>query len=236
MVSSHSHSSKGMQEKWFEDGYWYKTDYFGGEAETEYLVAQFLKAAQIDGFIDYELVNPYTCRSKDFAPFPTQFITFYRLCKYKNISDEEINRISRLAAGEQLDFIFKVLSEEGFLREFLELKFAQLFEIDRLVLNNDRHWNNFGILRTGETSRLLTLFDFGSGLLSNNINVGAPEHIRIRKIKARTVSSSFNKQCALLPEYRFSIDSDFIKWLEERQTDKAKLFLRRLQTLGYIED
>ena len=40
-------SSKGTQEKWLKDDYFYKRDFFGGEAEAEFLVSEFLKSCGI---------------------------------------------------------------------------------------------------------------------------------------------------------------------------------------------
>ena len=41
-------SSKGTQEKWLKDDYFYKRDFFGGEAEAEFLVSEFLKSCGIE--------------------------------------------------------------------------------------------------------------------------------------------------------------------------------------------
>ena len=43
-------SSKGTQEKWLKDDYFYKRDFFGGEAEAEFLVSEFLKSCGIEDY------------------------------------------------------------------------------------------------------------------------------------------------------------------------------------------
>ena len=50
-------SSKGTQEKWLKDDYFYKRDFFGGEAEAEFLVSEFLKSCGIKDYIPYEKVE-----------------------------------------------------------------------------------------------------------------------------------------------------------------------------------
>lgn len=47
-------SSKGTQEKWLKDDYFYKRDFFGGEAEAEFLVSEFLKSCGIEDYVPYE--------------------------------------------------------------------------------------------------------------------------------------------------------------------------------------
>lgn len=39
--------SKGLQKKWEENGYWFKKDYWGGEAITEHLISSLLISAGV---------------------------------------------------------------------------------------------------------------------------------------------------------------------------------------------
>ena len=53
-------SSKGNQEKWLEDGYWYKLDQFGYEALAEVMTSKLLEFSNIEKgtpfkFVRYEM-------------------------------------------------------------------------------------------------------------------------------------------------------------------------------------
>ena len=53
-------SSKGNQEKWLEDGYWYKLDQFGYEALVEVMTSKLLEHSNIESetpftFVRYEM-------------------------------------------------------------------------------------------------------------------------------------------------------------------------------------
>ena len=122
----------------------------------------------------------------------------------------------------------KELAEFGFSEAELDSIFARLFEIDRLTLNVDRHWNNFGIIFSkDEPPYLLTLFDFGYSL-GVTFPRTMPTHVAIRKSKAMTVSKSFDKQCELAGAFSFDIQESFIEFLKNRKTREAHIFLSRI--------
>ena len=47
-------SSKGNQEKWYDDGWWYKLDQFGYEALTETLVSRLLEHSNIEQYTAWQ--------------------------------------------------------------------------------------------------------------------------------------------------------------------------------------
>lgn len=231
-------TSKGYQRKWVKDGYWYKEDNWGGEAEVEWLVSEFLKACGEQGYLSYELVNPYTCRSSDFVQ-GGEFVTFMRLLTKLGYTEKDLKPIYRGSPRERLDFIFEVLrAEYGFTDAYLVREFSRMFELDRLILNTDRHWHNFGILKLQNGGAILvTLFDHGCALGVNNpkvnrtkANLKALRELEMRS-KARMVSTGFKKQCDLLPEYRFRVPVEFTTWLESLDSVWAIRFRLRLKFL-----
>ena len=139
-------SSKGTQEKWLKDDYFYKRDFFGGEAEAEFLVSEFLKSCGIKDYIPYEKVGSDLCRSQNFIPEGGSFVTMFRLLQQRGYTESDIEQIAKKQPQEQYNFLKKELAEIGFSEAELDSIFARLFEIDRLTLNVDRHWNNFGII------------------------------------------------------------------------------------------
>lgn len=221
-------SSKGTQEKWKKDDYFYKRDSFGGEAEAEYLVSQFLEACAISDYVSYEKIGPDLCRSKSFIPKEGRFLTMYRYLQQQGFSEREIEVHSKGLPEVQYEFLKAQLQKLGFTNEYLDYEFGRLFEIDRLTLNVDRHWNNFGIIfpKNG-LPKLLTLFDFGYAL-GVAFPKTMPNHVIVRKSKAVTISKSFDKQCVFGKKFRFNIPDDFIVFLKGRGTRESELFLNRI--------
>lgn len=227
-------SSKGSQDKWQKGNYFYKRDYFGGEAEAEFLVSEFFRQCGIKDYVAYEKVGPDLCRSKNFIPEDGTFITMYRLLQQSGVSDRSIEATGKLPAAEQYLFLKHHLQSCGFSDDVIDHEFARLFEIDRLTLNVDRHFNNFGVLFVGgKPKKLITLFDFGYALGVTFART-TPDFVIVRKSKARTIGRSFDKQCNVLPAYRFNIPMEFRNFLEQRGTREADLFLQNIKT--YYKD
>lgn len=44
-------SSKGNQFKWFEDDFWYKADYLGYEALSEFLISRLLQKSNVNAIL-----------------------------------------------------------------------------------------------------------------------------------------------------------------------------------------
>ena len=108
----------------------------------------------------------------------------------KGYTESDIEQIAKKQPQEQYNFLKKELAEIGFSEAELDSIFARLFEIDRLTLNVDRHWNNFGIIfPKDEPPYLLTLFDFGYSL-GVTFPRTMPTHVATRKSKAMTVSKA----------------------------------------------
>lgn len=118
----------------------------------------------------------------------------------------------------------------GFSIDYLNYHFSRMFTIYALVLNVDRHWNNFGVLKSpsGEL-RLLTLFDFGFSL-GVTVPKTIPRSLVKRKSKAKTVSTSFSKQLELVPKFKLEVDEGFLAWVSCRPTSEAQMFAKRLKS------
>lgn len=152
----------------------------------------------------------------------------FRLLQQRGYTESDIEQIAKKQPQEQYNFLKKELAEIGFSEAELDSIFARLFEIDRLTLNVDRHWNNFGIIFSkDEPPYLLTLFDFGYSL-GVTFPRTMPTHVAIRKSKAMTVSKSFDKQCELAGAFSFDIQESFIEFLKNRKTREAHIFLSRI--------
>lgn len=222
-------SSKGTQDKWSDGEFYFKRDRYGGEAEAEYLVSVFLFYQNFDDFIRYEKVSEDICKSPNFIPNGGSFITFYRLLQQKGYTDEKINQLGSLQPKQQLDFIYSILLELGFSKDYLNYTFSRLFAMDSLVLNVDRHWNNFGIIAYNSGALdLLTLFDFGYSL-GVTFSSTTPDHIIRKKSKSSTVAKNFNTQNSLVSPFNFNVSDEFINFLESRGTREARIFRQRIK-------
>lgn len=163
-------SSAGTQPKFYENGFWYKLDRLGYESIAEELSSMVLARSNADDFVIYErcLINERNgCRSANFLRPGESFISFQRL--YELYSDISLQgRITMMDSTKErirfvLDFVYKHtdLDCSGYLSKTLNL--------DCLILNADRHFNNLGIIANSETGTFRTapIFDHGNALLSD---------------------------------------------------------------------
>ena len=138
-------SSKGNQEKWLEDGYWYKLDQFGYEALAEVMTSKLLE------FSNIEKETPFT-----FLRYEMQIINLHGFERVACVSKNFLKKNQSIIT----------VSEITGLKEFPRY-LTLLFEIDSLILNDDRHLNNIAVIREGNKYDYCPIFDNGAGLLSN---------------------------------------------------------------------
>ena len=171
-------SSKGNQEKWLEDGYWYKLDQFGYEALAEVMTSKLLEFSNIEKetpftFVRYEMqiINLHgfervACVSKNFLKKNQSIVTVNTL--FKKHSDISIKKkLARLPSDKKrVEYLANTISEITGLNDFPKY-LTLLFEIDSLILNDDRHLNNIAVIKTENGYDYCPIFDNGAGLLSN---------------------------------------------------------------------
>lgn len=199
-------SSKGNQEKWRDEGRWYKLDQFGYEGLAETAISRLLEYSNIETdtpfrFVRYrmERMNVHGkdrsgCSSADFLQPGYSIITLSHLFKQDGRPLKDV--LPRLPSDRKR---IAWLAEETAALTGLE-HFPQyltlLFETDALFLNDDRHLNNIAVLEKGGRFDYCPIFDNGAGLLSNVQT--APMDIDpaalIRTVKARPLNTTFNRQ------------------------------------------
>lgn len=117
-------SSKGNQNKWFDEGIWYKEDSLGYESLAEVLVSSLLKKSNAGAFVTYEYeeienggIRHQGCRAKDFLePEDDKLISVERLFQaFFTIRDVE-----DILAG------FRGIYEEAVLERICEVMRIQL--------------------------------------------------------------------------------------------------------------
>lgn len=234
-----SGSSDGTQSKYYKDGYWYKSDLVGNEGEVEYLCSGILQFSNLDKneYVVYEQINMNGrngCRSKNFLKENESFITFDRL--HKNTTGISMHKkISGFDKTEEqakyvIDFI-KAICEID-VREYL----SKVFTLDYIILNEDRHFNNLGIIMNEDGEyRTAPIFDNGKSLLNGNFSVKSnlPISENVKRVIARPFGGTHKKQYELFGKgFDLNIDNA-IKWVKSQSDSNTKdILLYQLAVFG----
>lgn len=159
-------SSKGTQEKYYKDSYWYKVDRCGNEGVAEFLASLVLECSSVDDFVKYDVctINGRSgCRSANFLHNGEEFFTFQNIYSLY-YGGSLINRISEYQEVERrIDFVIGFINRvtgvdvSGYLSRVLSL--------DMLLLNEDRHFHNLGVIRSESGYKAAPIFDNGYSLL-----------------------------------------------------------------------
>ena len=171
-------SSKGNQEKWLDGACWYKADEFGYEALAEVLTSKILELSNIENktpfsFVRYEMervnihkVERTACISNNFLKKDASIITLSGLLS-KELSSSLKSKLERLPSDKQrLQYLVRETEAITGLKDF-DKYLTLLFEIDSLILNDDRHLNNIAVIEEKGRFSYCPIFDNGAGLLSN---------------------------------------------------------------------
>ena len=196
-------TSEGTQIKFHRDDYWYKLDSFGGEGIAEELCSKILTFSSLTDkeYVCYEsglINNSKGCRSHNFLKNGEEFITLYRF--YQLMTGEKLNDKTNLldTPRERADFVL------NFFQNTIDLDlskyFAKIFTLDYIILNEDRHFNNLGFIRSADGCyREAPIFDNGKSLLVGNhsVNWRLPLAENVKRTIARPFSGSFQKNMEL---------------------------------------
>lgn len=200
-------SSKGNQEKWLEDDRWYKLDQFGYEALAETFTSLLLEQSNIESdtpfhFTRYrmEKLNVHGrdrtgCSSENFLQPGQSIVTLSHLFK-QHLGGSLKKVLERLPSDKKrIAYLAETTAELTGLQEFPKY-LTLLFEIDALVLNDDRHLNNISVLSQNGRFDYCPIFDQGAGLLSNTQM--SPMDIMpkalITALRAHPFHTTFNRQ------------------------------------------
>lgn len=199
-------SSKGNQEKWQDNGRWYKLDQFGYEGLAEVTVSNLLKLSSIEHntpfkFVRYspEIINAHGidrtgCSSKNFLKKGQSIVTLSHL--FRSYGMPLIDSLSRLTSDKRrIAFIAEKTAELTGLDMFPQY-LTLIFETDALFLNNDRNLNNIAVLECNGKYDYCPIFDNGAALLSNMMDYPMnidPEAL-IKSVHARPLNTTFNRQ------------------------------------------
>lgn len=171
-------SSKGNQEKWCENNVWYKLDQFGYEALAEAVASKILEKSNIEAdtpftFVRYDVekVNVHNiartaCVSENFLNSGNAIVTINKLIS-NNLDTSLLHKLSKFNSDKKrIQYIVDITTEITGLKCF-DKYLTLLFEIDSLIMNDDRHLNNIAVLENNGKFDYCPIFDNGAGLLSN---------------------------------------------------------------------
>ena len=171
-------SSKGNQEKWLENGTWYKLDQFGYEALAEVMTSNLLEHSNIESetpftFVRYEMKKVKVhgrertaCASKNFLKNGQSILTVNAL--FRQLSNQPLTKqLAKLPSDKKrMEYLAHSVKEMTGLADFGEY-LETLFAVDALILNDDRHLNNIAVIEENGSFSYCSIFDNGAGLLSN---------------------------------------------------------------------
>lgn len=238
-------SSDGSQIKYYKDNKWYKIDNCGGEGESEYLSSILLSCTNLDSdkYVQYDktLVNDKPgAVSNDFRKSPEdEFITLYRL--YKNVHGRDLASVTA-----KMDYDDAIMYVINFVRNQVGLDIttylANTFWLDAIILNTDRHFNNYGIIMSNDDYREAPIFDNGKSLLTGYKDVlndyVSNDSIKdaIKNVYAKSFSPSFDINYRFLKDYcTIKLDKTLImeKLQGEEETLQRNVLLYQLQNIEF---
>lgn len=231
-------TSDGTQLKFYKNGFWYKEDNEGCEGEVEYLVSKLLtfsdlKAYEYVVYEQGELNGKSGCRSKTFLGEEESFVTLERL--HNNVAGmplfEKIKKFKGI--DESAPYVL------NFIKETVGLDvtdyFKKVFTLDYIVLNEDRHYHNLGIIMDGnEKYRVAPIFDNGKSLLNCNLSINRelPMEENVKRVVARPFSGSHK---TMFDYFGKGFELDFksaLSWLEsEPESFYKNVLIYRLNQL-----
>lgn len=200
-------SSKGNQEKWCDDNIWYKLDQFGYEALAEAATSEILEKSNIENdtlfkFVRYsiEKVNVHhadriACTSTNFLKQGEAIITLNKLLS-SNIEVSLTEKLSRLSSDKKrIQYLVDATKEITGLADF-DRYLTLLFEIDSLIMNDDRHLNNIAVIEKNGKFDYCPVFDNGAGLLSNTqiYRMDIEPKGFMKNLLARPFNMTFNRE------------------------------------------
>lgn len=231
-------SSKGTQDKYYDNGYWYKINSKGYEGLSEYLVSKFLSCTNIDNYVTYEkcTINGKSgCRSYNFLNPNENFISFQRLFEIYHGGNLSEVIIPLDNPKDRIDYTINFIKDiTGFdVRNYL----SKVLTLDMITLNIDRHFNNLGLTVDSQkgTYKEAPIFDNGAALFSN-YSIFNPKNSfdeNLTEAFALPFSSDFEfqvKECGL---YEFSIDYNKLESILSNEPNSRAIEVLKTQTRRY---
>ena len=217
-----SGTSDGTQDKYYKDGLWFKLDRYGGEGIAETAASIILEEAGLPAcnFVKYEpcLINGKRgCFSHNFLKETESFITLYRL--YKNVRGRDLAEVtSKMDYDDAIEYVLHFVKEQTNLdlHEYL----ANTFALDRIILNEDRHFNNLGIIYNEVEFKIAPIFDNGKSFFIGNKRV----------IEVQTLNEKLKHSFSKCFSPSFDINANYLE--KFRTINFSKNCIEKIESLG----
>ena len=231
-----SGTSDGTQDKFFKDGLWFKLDRHGGEGLAEATASVILKQSGLPacGFVEYFpcVINGKNgCYSENFLKGDESFVTFYRL--HKNVTGRDLALVcSTMDYDDAIEYVINFVKQQTGLdvHEYL----ANTFALDRAILNEDRHFNNLGVIYDGSVFKTAPIFDNGKSFLIGNKRAEERKGFqeKVKAAYAKSFSPSFEINYNYLKKYAtIKIDGSCIEAAVKAGVNKDFVDILRLTVL-----
>ena len=198
-------TSDGSQIKYYKDGFWYKTDHFGGEGIAEHLATLVLRNSSLpaSAYVSYEkvLINGGSgCKSRSCLSEDEELISFYRL--WANIRGGDIATFL-----QKMDYDDAIETTLHFMKEHTGLDLhrylADNLAFSAFIRNEDLHFNNLWIVMNGDTYREAPILDNGKSMFVGNERY-RPDRPMAENLKvsfAKAFSGDFDLNYRYLKDY-----------------------------------
>lgn len=215
-----SSTSKGNQIKWYKDGAYYKADSFGYEGLAEVMsnvLAQYIKDFN---YTPYKLCTiieddrQYTCcYCESFLKEGESYLSFVRILELLGFDFRSSDKDGMKTTFENVCAYVEKASGLD-VRNFL----AKALYFDSLILNEDRHLNNIGIINCGNGYRIAPYFDNGLSMMSDvrDYPLESDFYENLKRVHAKPFLRTFERQVKVLNEMEFPpLVIDYDPLLEE---------------------
>ena len=205
-----SNCSKGNQMKMCENSVWYKADYLGYEAASEYATSVLLGHSNAE-FVSYEICDrvfgktkQVGCKSKDFLKSGQNIVTLHKLFK-KNLGVDISVLCSKMSVSDAIQWVVSEVINLTGLYDFGSY-LSGMFALDAIILNEDRHFRNIAVLQTETGFSYCPIFDNGAAFLSNTYSYpkGCTDRQCLEKyfdeIEVKPFGHSFDEQLDICEE------------------------------------
>ena len=147
--------------------------------------------------------------------------------------DKWMKRWSRLSSVDRVEYVCSAFKKLRVSRNDTIDYLTYMVELDTLVLNIDRHLNNFGLRYNfnKRTYEPMFLFDQGISLCVGEGIFDSLANMRnTRKVKMQPFSTSLRRNRSCLPDFRFAFDvREFVKLLDSTNTFGKQFLLTSTQ-------
>ena len=202
-----SSTSKGNQIKWYKDGIYYKADSFGYEGLAEVMANILAKHIKDFDYTEYKLCTIVEGDRQ------------YNGCYCSSFLEDSESYLSFMRILELLHFDFEKNSKEGMKVTFknickhikyvtgidIQSYLAKALYFDSLILNEDRHLNNIGIISYITGYKAAPYFDNGLSMLADTRDypLDLDLYENIKHAHAKPFLRTFEKQVKILNEMGF---------------------------------